>query len=89
MLILGPILRADFELAETYTYRTVAPLDHSISSFSGAQDKVVTKEECVAWDKHTTANFEHKTLEGGHYLITDSVKELCQIIGSTCKKIIK
>lgn len=89
MRILGPILRADFELAETYSYRSVPPLAHSITSFSGAQDKVVQQDECGAWDEHTTASFEHITLEGGHYLVEDSVEEICQIIGSICKEIIK
>jgi len=89
MQVLGPILRAEFELAETYIYRPGPPLDHPITSFSGAADKVVTQDECAAWDKHTTANFEHKTVEGGHYLVEDATAALCQIISSTCKAIIE
>jgi medium-chain acyl-[acyl-carrier-protein] hydrolase len=89
MRILGPILRADFELAETYIYRSLPPLAHPITSFCGAHDKVVTQDECATWSQHTTANFELKTLEGGHYLIEDATTELCQIIGSICKTIIE
>jgi len=89
MRILGPILRADFELAETYTYRTVPPLDYPITSFSGAQDKVVNHDECAAWEDHTTSGFDHKVLSGGHYLVEDTVEDICEIIGSTCKAIIE
>lgn len=89
MSILGPILRADFELAETYIYRDLPPLEHSITSFSGAKDEVVTQEECAAWEQHTTDKFKHVTLSGGHYLVEDTVQDLCSIIASTCKEIIQ
>lgn len=89
MALLGPILRADFELAETYTYRPVAPLENPITSFSGLNDQVVTHEECAAWKEHTSVDFSHKKLDGGHYLVEDSTVELCDIIGSTCKSLIE
>src|SRR5262249_18500077 len=44
-----PLLRADFELIETYAYTPDAPLDVPISAFSGLQDEEVAREDVESW----------------------------------------
>lgn len=80
--VLGPALRRDFEVAETYTYRAVDPLDCPITTFGGDRDPVVDPEERAAWQAHTTAAFSSADLDGGHYLVEDAGGQLCAAIQS-------
>ncbi|MBO0795654.1 MAG: thioesterase, partial [Ktedonobacteraceae bacterium] len=47
--IVLPILRADFELCETYVYAQEAPLDVPISVFGGEQDPMVSVQDLQGW----------------------------------------
>lgn len=74
--LLSPLLRADFELAETYRYRDMPPLYCPITALAGRDDRIVTRAENGAWAEHTTGGFALQTLPGGHYLLdgaTDAV----------------
>lgn len=74
--MLSPILRADFELAETYHYREAPSLNCPITVFGGIHDTVVSPDELAAWRTHTTAGFEVRMLGGGHYLLDSAGEEL-------------
>lgn len=67
--LLSPLLRADFELAETYRYRESPPLACPITALAGRDDRVVSADENAAWAEHTSAAFALHTLPGGHYLL--------------------
>lgn len=88
MKVFGPALRCDFELAETYTYRSRPPLMCPIVAFGGDQDPIVLEEELNAWQQHTQIGFTHQTLQGGHYLVEDAAKELCLAITQNCKEVL-
>ena len=78
--LLTPVLRADFEMAETYRHRDAPPLDCPIVVFGGSQDPVVSLEEIEAWRMHTTASFDVQMLDGGHYLLDGSSAALAAAI---------
>jgi len=80
MRLLGPVLRADFAVNETYAYVAGEPLDLGISAFGGLGDEEVTREDLAQWSDHTRGPFRLRMLPGDHFflhsgrdLITESV----------------
>jgi medium-chain acyl-[acyl-carrier-protein] hydrolase len=80
-----PIIRADFELVETYSYAPEEPLSSSITAYGGVQDADVPVESVSAWKEHTASAFTKKILPGDHFFIhspmfcnalTDNLAEL-------------
>jgi len=74
--LLSPILRADFQLAETYHYRELPPLACPLTAFGGVHDPIVAVDELEPWRAHTTGPFERRMLQGGHYLLDTASDEL-------------
>jgi len=76
-----PILRADLTLLETHRYAPQPPLDCPIAAFAGADDRNVTPEGLAAWGDHTTAAFETRLFDGGHFYLTGPSRQaLLQLI---------
>jgi medium-chain acyl-[acyl-carrier-protein] hydrolase len=78
--IVLPMLRADFELCETYTYVPEAPFDFAIHAFGGLQDRKVTREELVAWREQTTSRFSLHMLPGDHFFFHSARPFLTQVM---------
>ena len=64
-----PLLRADFELVQTYDYREEVPLDCPITAFAGLDDVEVSRDEVRGWERQTTKGFSHLTVPGDHFFI--------------------
>ncbi len=67
--LLLPILRADFQVAETYVYEPDEPLDCPISAFGGIQDEHLSREGLEAWREQTRADFSLHMLPGDHFYL--------------------
>jgi len=78
--IFVPILRADFELFETYLYREELPLDCAISAFGGLQDDWVQRGHLESWRRHTTRSFSLRMLPGDHLFVSGSRDELLRAL---------
>jgi surfactin synthase thioesterase subunit len=77
-----PILRADLTLLETHRYRARGPLDCPISAFSGKDDANVSREGLAAWGDHTSAAFEVRWFDGGHFYLSGASRStLLDMIG--------
>ncbi|MGH3659014.1 MAG: thioesterase II family protein [Micromonosporaceae bacterium] len=66
-----PILAADFDVNECYTFQSDKPLDIPITAFVGRTDPVATEERAADWSEHTTAGFRLHAFDGGHFAIFD------------------
>ncbi|OQO89677.1 thioesterase [Saccharomonospora piscinae] len=78
-----PAIRADYRIAETYTYTPGAPLTCPITVFTGDADQKTTHDEAQAWREHTTGDFELNTFPGGHFfLATNQSKVLDRLSAS-------
>jgi medium-chain acyl-[acyl-carrier-protein] hydrolase len=64
-----PLLRADFTLAETYTYTPDEPLTCPISAFGGMGDHEVDWEDIAAWSEQTRGSFTLRMLTGDHFFL--------------------
>lgn len=78
--LLIPIIRADFELCETYRYTSEPPLALPISAFGGLQDPLFSREELAGWREQTTATCTQRMLPGDHFFIHANRQALLQAI---------
>jgi medium-chain acyl-[acyl-carrier-protein] hydrolase len=76
-----PIVRADFEAAQTYTYREDLTLSCPIKAFAGIKDLGTPPEMMKSWKNHTTSSFSITILPGDHFFVTQSEATLTRIIG--------
>ena len=74
MSLLIPIVRADFQLVETYEYHPDEPLNFPISAFGALDDPRVNRERIEAWSIHTKAKFVSQFFPGNHFF-TNETKE--------------
>lgn len=69
MELMLPLLRADFQVVETYRYVDEPPLGCPISAFGGLQDLEVTREHLEAWREQTTSGFVRRMFDGDHFFL--------------------
>lgn len=69
MELLYPLLRADFELCETYVYTAQPLLAIPIIAFGGLQDQSVSREAIMAWCEQTSSTFQASFFPGGHFFM--------------------
>jgi medium-chain acyl-[acyl-carrier-protein] hydrolase len=75
-----PLLRADFEMVETYAYAAAPPLRSPISAFGGLHDQEVKREHLEAWRDQTTGDFNIRMFEGDHFFIHQAEPLLLDVI---------
>lgn len=69
MSLMLPIPRADFEIAESYSYVPGEPLTYPISSYGGLRDPDVSREGTELWRNHCTASFALKIFPSALFFI--------------------
>lgn len=67
-----PILRADFEMTETYVYKEEPPFEFPITAFGGISDPKTSRDNILAWKVHTSVQFTTHYFPGGHFFLHDS-----------------
>jgi medium-chain acyl-[acyl-carrier-protein] hydrolase len=80
MQLLLPLLRADFEVIETYSYTPGPPLTCPVTAFGGLRDAELGREQLEGWREHTTGRFAVKMFEGGHFFIHEAARPLLDTI---------
>jgi surfactin synthase thioesterase subunit len=75
-----PILRADFDLLETYRYVQETSLDCPITAFGGLGDAEAPQSELAEWNVHTTKTFRLRMFSGDHFFIRTAENLLLQEI---------
>ncbi|HZD95424.1 MAG TPA: alpha/beta fold hydrolase [Candidatus Sulfotelmatobacter sp.] len=75
-----PVIRADFELVETYTYQEEAPLDCPIQVYGGLQDTSVPAERLKAWQKQTVHPSKVRMFRGDHFFIHSVAMDVVQTL---------
>jgi medium-chain acyl-[acyl-carrier-protein] hydrolase len=86
MHLMLPLLRADFQLVQTYAYVDGAPLDCPVTAFGGLQDPEVSREELAAWREHTTGAFSLRMFEGDHFFLQAAQTQILQIISQELRQ---
>jgi medium-chain acyl-[acyl-carrier-protein] hydrolase len=69
------ILRADFEILDTYEYRDMEPLSCPITVYGGLADQHVSTASCHAWERQTSATCTVRMFKGDHFFIRNPGRE--------------
>lgn len=80
MSLMLPILRADFEAFETYSYKAGAPLGCRVSAYGGLGDSSVRREELEGWREMTSAEFVLRMFDGDHFFINQAAPQLLRTL---------
>lgn len=75
-----PILRADLELAASYTFASGPRLGCPITALGGLQDRTAPAAELRHWQEHTDVAFEAVTLPGAHFFIHSELPAVAMLI---------
>ncbi|GAA0799441.1 thioesterase II family protein [Spirilliplanes yamanashiensis] len=67
-----PVLRADYEVNETYRARRQPPLDCPVVGYAGDADPLATGTQVGAWRDTTTGPFRQRVFPGGHFFLRDA-----------------
>jgi medium-chain acyl-[acyl-carrier-protein] hydrolase len=79
MDVVMPLLRADFELIQTYTYRYEPPLNIPLTALGGLEDEI-SREEIEGWRAETTAAFSFRMFPGDHFYLTTQQQLLLPVL---------
>ena len=69
MELMAPVIRADFEMVETYLYYEGEKLSCPITALGGMDDPDIPPDCLEQWGIHTTANFSMHWFPGDHFFI--------------------
>lgn len=69
MELMLPLLRADFQLIQTYEYREGDPLRCPIFAYCGLQDVEENRELMAKWKEQTVSQFKLHLLPGDHFFL--------------------
>jgi len=82
MDLMMPILRADFELVQTYEYTPGAPLDCPITVFGGLEDPEVPYDTLPPWKEQTAKSFKLHMLPGDHFFLRSAQGMLLALLAA-------
>lgn len=88
MQLMLPLLRADFELIQTYKYAPRPPLDCPITAFGGMADTEVPRECLEAWSAMTTGAFKLRMLPGDHFFLNTARPLLLQTLARDLQQVV-
>jgi len=77
-----PVMRADFEILETYRYFPEVPLECPISAFGGVLDSTVTTSQLEAWQLQTRNSFQLHVFHGKHFFLKEARPQVLPTICS-------
>ncbi len=80
--LLTPALRADLSLVETYSYAPEGPFAFPIVACGGIDDRMVARDEILAWSQHTTGEFRSRMFPNGHLFVSEQRDALLEEIRS-------
>lgn len=81
-----PVLRADFEMVQTYSYKDEPPLAVPITAFGGSEDFDVTKKHLERWAEQTVSSFSMEVIPGDHFFLNSKRALLLDAISRYLRK---
>jgi medium-chain acyl-[acyl-carrier-protein] hydrolase len=82
--LLLPILRADFELCENYTYVSQSPLECPIVVYRGREDSRTPTKLVEPWSEQTIAGCAFRSFAGDHFFLQSARAELLADLRARC-----
>lgn len=89
MEMMIPLLRADFQLIQTYNYVADLPLRCPIIVYGGLQDHDVSREMLLPWKELTSSRFALHMLQGDHFFLRSSQTLLLGLLSGELHEVIE
>lgn len=83
MDIISPILRADCQVVETWSYQPSQPIDVPVLALGGVKDSQVSVEDLEDWRSVTNGPFTLQLFSGDHFFINHVTDALLNTIRQT------
>jgi medium-chain acyl-[acyl-carrier-protein] hydrolase len=80
MEMMLPVIRADFQMLETWKYQASSPLNIPVSVFGGLADDGVPLENLDAWAACTTGKMKRHIFPGDHFFLHQQYPAMLNII---------
>lgn len=88
MELMIPLLRADFQLIQTYEYVSGIPLRCPIIAYGGLEDRDVSREDLLPWKEMTSSTFALHMLPGDHFFLRSSQTLLLRLLAQGLREVI-
>ncbi len=75
-----PLLRADFEITDTYDYVPESPLACPITIYGGDRDELATQEQLAPWKQETLTDYRCEVFAGDHFFIQSHKADFLRIL---------
>ncbi|MDQ1535738.1 MAG: hypothetical protein QOE58_131, partial [Actinomycetota bacterium] len=75
-----PVIRADFELSETWVRTPAAPLPIGLTVLQGSEDTSVSQYQLDGWAAYSHRPVRTHVFSGGHFFIRDHVSATAEIV---------
>ncbi|HKY05779.1 MAG TPA: alpha/beta fold hydrolase [Blastocatellia bacterium] len=89
MQLVLPMLRADLEAIDTYSYKPGAKIGCPITVFGGVRDPEVDRAGLEGWSEHTTAAFSLRMLPGDHFFLHSAQQLLLKIVNQGLQRVMQ
>jgi medium-chain acyl-[acyl-carrier-protein] hydrolase len=86
--IMIPLLRADFQLIQTYEYIACAPLQCPIIACGGLDDDEETCDLLSGWKEQTSFRFKLQMLAGDHFFLQSNETLLLKLLARELSEVI-
>lgn len=81
--LLLPVLRADFEMAETYAPAALPVLSVPMAVWAGAEDSSLSPAALERWRDFSTGDFSLRMVPGGHFFLNSPDGRLLREVEGT------
>src|SRR5205814_566236 len=75
-----PMLRADFELTDTYEYPPELPLNCPITVYGGRADHLAALDSLAHWERETSQGYRKQVFDGDHFFIHSHKAEFIETL---------
>jgi medium-chain acyl-[acyl-carrier-protein] hydrolase len=82
MTLFTPMLRADFQVCETYRYTPEPPLACPIIALGSAEDETTPVDALRAWREQTSSRFAHHLFPGGHFFLHTQTQAMIETMAA-------
>ena len=78
MDLMVPIVRSDFAISETYTFKPGYTLTCPLTAFGGVADPDVPEESVADWERHSNGSTAYHMMPGDHFFLHECSEAIVQ-----------
>lgn len=88
MRLFLPVLRADYSIVDTYSYRIEKPLHCPIDLFVGTNDPSISSNGIQGWQQETFANATMHHFAGNHFFFRNNQRLFLAAVSSRLRELV-